>query len=115
MIRVVFADDAKPMRDKMYAELRLYPGGCQIVAQCEDGQEAIEETLKHNPDITLLDVIMSPMGGLDAAKILRQQGHKILLITSSGQGGIVGDLPHLIKPYTPQLLYYKIAQVLSKK
>jgi DNA-binding NarL/FixJ family response regulator len=115
MISVVFADDAKPMRDKIRAELARYPGGCNILAECEDGHSAVEATLKFNPDITLLDVVMSPMGGCEAADILESSGHKYLLLTSMGQYGVIGSRRNLIKPYSTHLMYTTIRSIIGSE
>ena len=86
-MRVVIADDDRMMRSKLMAELSRYPGGCEVLKQCRDGSAAIEATLALNPDITLLDVVMTPMGGVTAAQKLVAMGRKVLLMTSMGQKG----------------------------
>ena len=107
-MKVVIADDDRIMRSKLVAELSRYPGGCEILQQCRDGSAAIEATLALNPDITLLDVVMSPMGGVAAAEILVAKGRRVLLMTSMGQKGVVDGYDHLIKPYSPHQLYQKL-------
>ena len=113
-MKVVIADDDRIMRSRLVAELSRIPGGCEVVAQCKDGSSAVEATLRLNPDINLLDVVMSPMGGLTAGNILRDQGHKVILITSMGQSGVIGDFPKLIKPYSPHQLALKLAEVMAQ-
>lgn len=107
-MKVVIADDDRMMRSKLAAELSRYPGGCEILKQCRDGSAAIEATLALNPDLTMLDVIMSPMGGVTAAEKLTALGRKVLLMTSMGQKGVVQGYDHLIKPYSPHQLYEKL-------
>ena len=107
-MKVVIADDDRMMRSKLVAELSRYPGGCEILKQCRDGSSAIEATLSLNPDITLMDVVMSPMGGITAAEKLVAMGRKVLLMTSMGQAGVVDGYDHLIKPYSPHQLYEKL-------
>lgn len=114
MIRVVIADDAKPMRDRLKAELRRYPGGCEIVAECEDGSAAIEATQQLNPDVTMLDVVMAPMDGVEAGRKLQALGHKVILVTSSGQGGVLQDFSYLIKPYGLAQLFRSIATAIAR-
>jgi DNA-binding NarL/FixJ family response regulator len=113
-VRVVIADDDRSMRSKLMAELSRFPGGCEVLQQCRDGSSAIEATLALNPDITLMDVVMSPMGGLDAAKRLVELGRRVLLMTSQGQKGVVEGFDHLIKPYSPHQLHEKLNAIMSR-
>jgi two-component system, NarL family, response regulator NreC len=55
----------------------------QVLAEASDGQDAVRLTEKHHPDITILDVSMPTLNGIDAA---RELGHscpktKTILLT----------------------------------
>jgi DNA-binding NarL/FixJ family response regulator len=65
MIRVLLADDHDLMRDGIAALLTRVPG-LEIVGEASDGLQAIRMIPKHNPNLILMDIGMTPMNGLDA-------------------------------------------------
>jgi len=55
-----------------------------VVAQAVDGMEGVDMTLKHQPDVILMDLIMPRMNGLEAAReIMHWQPTPIVAITAS--------------------------------
>ena len=82
-IRVLIADDHALVRHGIAALLRE-TGGFDVVAEAADGRQAIQLTLRHEPEIVLLD---SEMPGYSAFEALRQikrlplpQPPKVLLL-----------------------------------
>ena len=62
--RVLIADDAAFMRE-MLRDI-LHDGGFEVVAEAEDGEEAINQYREHDPDLVTLDIVMPRKSGLDA-------------------------------------------------
>ena len=69
-IRVLVVDDHPVVREGVEALVRRRPDMC-IVAQAANGREAIEQFREHRPDVTLMDLQMPEMNGLDALIALR--------------------------------------------
>jgi DNA-binding NarL/FixJ family response regulator len=69
-IRVVVADDHALMREGVRALLAACPD-IEVVGEAGDGQQAIDECRRLDPDIVLLDVAMPGLGGLEAAVAIR--------------------------------------------
>jgi RNA polymerase sigma factor (sigma-70 family) len=65
-IRVLLADDHKLVRAGFRAMLKLLPD-VEVVAEAENGREALELIRKHTPDIALLDITMPGLTGLEVA------------------------------------------------
>src|SRR4051794_41490009 len=56
--------------------------GMSVIAEAEDGVDAVEQALARRPDIAILDVSMPRMTGLQAARHIREQApdtHVLLL------------------------------------
>lgn len=81
-MRILIADDHPLFRVGLRAMLERE--GFQVVAEAENGEEAVALTLKKNPEAALLDVKMPVMDGLEAAERLREAGYKgfIVMLTT---------------------------------
>ena len=85
-IRVLTVDDHAAFRQGM----ALFVGsetGMQVVAEAANGREAVEQFRKHRPDITLMDLQMGTMNGIDAITAIRgefPEARIIVLTTYSG-------------------------------
>src|SRR6202046_1181450 len=61
----------------------------ELVAEASNGREAVEQFRKHHPDITLMDLQMPEMGGIDAMGAIRGEfpDARIIVLTT-----YVGDV-----------------------
>jgi DNA-binding NarL/FixJ family response regulator len=66
VIRVLIADDEPLVRAGIRAVLAADPE-FEVVAEAENGREAVELAVAHRPDVVLLDVMMPVLDGLAAA------------------------------------------------
>ena len=83
VIRVLLADDEAMIRAGVRTILTTDPG-MKVVAEAADGRDAVELTLRHRPDIALLDIRMPRLDGLAAAKELRRvaPGTSLIMLTT---------------------------------
>jgi len=70
-IRVLCVDDHRLMREGIVRIVSLQPD-IVVVAEARTGQEAVEQFLKHRPDVTLMDMQMPVMSGLQAIRAIRR-------------------------------------------
>jgi len=72
MVRILIADDHKLMREglKLLFESQR---GYIVVAEAEDGIEAVRLTLEHRPDVVLMDVGMPCLNGIEATRRIHEQ------------------------------------------
>jgi DNA-binding NarL/FixJ family response regulator len=85
-IRILSVDDHPLFRNGIAALLATQPDMC-LVAEASNGREAIQQYRAHRPDITLMDLQMPEMNGLDALMAIRgefPEARVIMLTTYSG-------------------------------
>jgi two-component system NarL family response regulator len=70
-IRVLCVDDHLLMREGVIRVLGLHPD-VAVVAQASNGQDAIDQFVKHRPDVTLMDLQLPRVSGLQAIAAIRQ-------------------------------------------
>ncbi|MBO3679378.1 response regulator transcription factor [Streptomyces violaceusniger] len=82
-IRVLLADDHPVVREGLSAMLESAEG-ITVVGQAGSGEEAVVQAVALRPDITLLDLRMGGMDGVEATgQILRQvPGCKVVIVTT---------------------------------
>src|SRR5918998_4826670 len=64
-IRLLTADDHPIYRGGLAALIGAYPD-LQLVAEATNGREAVERFRQHRPDVTLMDLSMPLMTGIEA-------------------------------------------------
>src|ERR1700752_5696 len=71
-VRVLVVDDHPLMRDGVAAVL-TGPSDVTLVGEASDGREAIEKFRALQPDLTVMDLQMRLMSGIDAMCAIRQE------------------------------------------
>jgi len=72
VIRILAVDDHAIVRDGIARLVATQPD-MELVAEASDGREAVEQFRKHRPDITLMDLQMPNMCGIDAINAIRSE------------------------------------------
>ncbi len=112
MVNAIIADDSKFMR-KLIRKV-LEKAGVTVIAEAENGQEAIDYIKSFKPDLVILDINMPVMDGLEVLKqissFLKEKEPKIIVLTAVNQSwaineavnlGVIGFIP---KPFKPNQL-----------
>jgi DNA-binding NarL/FixJ family response regulator len=84
MIQLIIVDDHFHVREAWSWVLGQAPG-INVIAQCANGQEAIEAAKRLQPDLMLMDINMSPIGGIEATRLIRELYPHIKIIGISVQ------------------------------
>jgi DNA-binding NarL/FixJ family response regulator len=82
-IRILAVDD-HPMFRQGIAGLVSAQSDMRLVAEAANGQEAIQQFRAHHPDVTLMDLQMPEMNGLDAMIVIRGEfpDARIIMLTT---------------------------------
>ncbi len=90
MLRVLTVDDHPVLREGI-AALFSDVDDIQVVAEASNGLEAIEQYRLHRPDVTLMDLQMPVMGGIDATIAIRSAfpGARVIVLTTYSGDAIV--------------------------
>jgi two-component system, NarL family, response regulator NreC len=81
-LRILLADDHPVIRSTLRQIIEREPGAC-VVAEAEDGVDAVELALRLSPDIVLMDTSMPSMNGIEATRQLAASGLKFRVIAIS--------------------------------
>src|ERR1700727_1468492 len=82
-IRILTVDDHQLLREGIAAVLEGQPD-MMLIAQASSGREAIERFREHRPDVTLMDLRMPDMSGIEAIGVIRAEfpGARVIVLTT---------------------------------
>jgi two-component system NarL family response regulator len=117
-IRLLCVDDHRLLR-KGVARLIDLERDMTVVAEASNGREAVQQFKRHSPDITLMDLELPRMDGVEAISAIRQlraNARIIVLTMYQGDEDIyraihAGALAYLLKDTLPEVLIQAIRTV----
>ncbi len=109
VIRILAVDDHSLLREGI-AALVSGQSDMKLVAEGSNGREAIQQYRAHVPDVTLMDLLMPEMGGLDATIAIRGEfpdARIIVLTTYAGDVQAMRALQAGARAYLLKSLVHK--------
>lgn len=121
-IRLIVVDDHPLFRQGVADTLRLEPG-FEIVAQAEDGDQALFQVRSLQPDVAILDVNLPGMNGQQITNTIRAEKlpTRVILLTGYDDeeqilhGALAGAVGYCAKDIQPQLLVNAVRAVAAGK
>ena len=82
-IRILVVEDHHVVRQGLVALVKTVPD-MEVVAEASDGKQAIDLFRQHSPDITIMDLRLPELSGVDAIKAIRQEfpAARIIVLTT---------------------------------
>lgn len=123
-IRILVIDDSKPMLDLIKSLLRTF--GVSDVYTARDGEEGYDLYCQFNPDLIIVDWMMSPVNGIEFCRHVRSRTGSpnrfvpIIMMTGYSERKRVfkardaGITEFLVKPFSAQDLYKRIVQIIER-
>ncbi len=110
-ISVLIVDDHAVVRRGVRAFLETQPD-MEVVGEAASGQEAVQQVLRHAPDVVLLDLIMPGMDGITAIREIKRWSPRtqVVVLTSFDDDDNIfpairaGALSYLLKDVSPEEL-----------
>ena len=102
-VRILVAEDEALIRMDLVEMLQ--GAGYEVIAEATNGQEAVELTQLHKPDLAILDVKMPVMDGISAAEKIINVA-PVLMLTAFSQKELIdrardaGVMAYVVKPFT---------------
>jgi DNA-binding NarL/FixJ family response regulator len=117
-IRVLIVEDHNVVRQGLVALLRVVQG-LEVVGEAADGAQAVAEFRKHKPDVTLIDLRLPELSGVEVIQRVRLEAPHarfIVLTTYDGDEDIyralkAGAKAYLLKGMTSEDLISTIRAV----
>ena len=114
VLRAIVADDEQLARDRIRRLLEEEPD-VEVVAECADGDAAVEAIRAHRPDLAFLDVQMPGRDGLAVVDALRGEAMPVIVFaTAFDEYAIrafeVHALDYLVKPFNPRRFRAAVAR-----
>ena len=104
-LRIVVAEDEAIIRLDL-AEM-LVESGHEVVGQASNGEQAVDLTREHRPDLVIMDVKMPVLDGISAAEAIgKERIAPVIMLTAFSQKELVerardaGVMAYLVKPFT---------------
>jgi CheY-like chemotaxis protein len=118
--KILVAEDERDIRELIGFTLRF--AGLDVTLT-KDGIEAVEQALKLQPDLIMLDIRMPKMTGYEACRVLKSDPSTskipIVILSAKGQDGEIqkgkeaGADHYIVKPFAPDKLTERVKDILG--
>ena len=116
---ILICDDAAFMR--MMIKDILTKNGYNVVGEAENGAIAVDKYKELKPELTLMDITMPEMDGINALKNIKASdaGANVIMCSAMGQQAMVieaiqaGAKDFIVKPFQPERVLEAVKKVVG--
>lgn len=116
-VKILVAEDEPLMRERLLGLLATSWPDAQVVATLENGIDAWDAWLEHEPQVVFLDIRMPGMSGLEVAERIGRQAH-VVFVTAYDQYAVdafdAGAVDYMLKPIQPGRLDKAVMRLREK-
>jgi two-component system chemotaxis response regulator CheY len=120
MTKLLITDDAAFMR--MMLKKIVTEAGYEVVAEAENGHEAVRLFDEHRPDLVTMDITMPEMNGIEALEKIKaiDPKAKVLICSAMGQQNMVidaiqkGAIDFIVKPFDKNRITEALQKAINK-
>jgi DNA-binding LytR/AlgR family response regulator len=116
-LTAIVADDEEAPRQQLVSALHTAWPELQIVAEAQNGVDAWDAWLEHEPDLCFLDIRMPGLSGIDVARRLGGRT-PVVFVTAYGDHALAafdaGAVDYVMKPVDPTRLATALGRVRSR-
>lgn len=105
MYHILLVDDEILVRDAIRENIDWEGMDCELVGDCENGQQAAEFVKSHHVDIVLTDICMPYMDGMELSHFLHDNYPDIVIVIFSGFGEF---------EYAKKAIQYNVSEYMLK-
>ncbi len=117
MTTVLIAEDEPLMRERLVGMLATVWPEARIVLEAENGNDAWDGYLEHEPQVVFLDIRMPGLSGLEVAERIGDGAH-VVFVTAYDQYAVeafdAGAVDYLLKPIQADRLERAVARLRAK-
>jgi DNA-binding LytR/AlgR family response regulator len=117
MTTVLVAEDEPLMRERLLDLLAIAWPEARVVLVAENGNDAWDGFLEHEPQVVFLDIRMPGLSGLEVAQRIGKLAH-VVFVTAYDQYAVdafdAGAVDYLLKPVQPDRLDKAVARIRDK-
>jgi DNA-binding LytR/AlgR family response regulator len=115
--KILIAEDEPLMRERLLELLALAWPEAQVVLVAENGNDAWDGFLEHEPEVAFLDIRMPGLSGLEVAERIGKLAH-VVFVTAYDQYAVdafdAGAVDYLLKPVQADRLEKAVARIREK-
>jgi len=117
MTTILIAEDEPLMRERLVGMLAALWPEARIVLEAENGNDAWDGYLEHEPEVVFLDIRMPGLSGLEVAERIGDGAH-VVFVTAYDQYAVeafdAGAVDYLLKPVQADRLERAVARLQAK-
>lgn len=115
MLRAILIDDEPECLRSLSLDLKQHCQGVEILAQCDNGKEAIKAIHVHNPDVVFLDIDMPYINGFDLLEMVPNVDFEVIFTTAYDKYALqafrISAVDYLLKPVDVDALKEAVEKV----